>query len=521
MSAALNKFDFKCADYTDIILERASRLEVLRNNPELLKASKLHYKTHPVDFIEDWFWTHDPRKNPAMMPFILFPKQREYIQWLYEKYLNKEDGLTEKSRDAGVTWLCVAFAVWLWVFHPGTKTGFGSRKADLVDKIDDPDCIFEKARTILRALPQEFLPPDFLFEQDVKFMRIINRHNGSTIIGESGNNIGRGGRSTMYFKDESAFYEQPLKIEASLSQNSDVKIDVSTPNGNGNPFYVKRFGGKIDVFTFHWKDDPRKDEKWYQKQLDTLDPVTVAQEIDIDYSASVEGICIPAKYVRAAVNLKLEASGEKCAGLDVADEGGDDNVLLGMHGVVVEFIDAWKEGNTTQTTRKAHRIATDKGYAKVNFDSIGVGAGVKGESASLKETNKKSKVVFIGVNVGMPPTSGYYKTGKKNKDMFVNLKAQLWWELRDAFERTFEHVNNIKKYPIDKLISIPNDPQLISELSQPKVETNEAGKLKIESKIKLARRGIKSPNKAEALTIARAKSNVSTTHAMSRRGRVI
>jgi len=116
---------------------------------------------------------------------------------------------------------------------------------------------------------------------------------------------------------------------------------------------------------------------------------------------------------------------------------------------------------------------------------------------------------------------GYYKPGKENKDMFLNLKAQLWWELRDRFERTYEHVNNIKKYPVDKLISIPNDPQLISELSQPKVETNEAGKLKIESKLKLTRRGIKSPNKAEALTLAIAKSNVSTAEVMSRRGRLI
>ncbi|NOZ53812.1 MAG: hypothetical protein GXP08_11885 [Gammaproteobacteria bacterium] len=337
------------------------------------------------------------------MPFILFPRQKEYIYWLLDKYESKEDALVEKSRDAGATWLNMAFSVWMWRFHRGVKIGFGSRKEMLVDRLGDPDSIFEKGRMILKNMPKEILPVGFNINLHTPYMKILNPENSSAITGEAGDNIGRGGRSSMYFKDESAFYERAERIDAALSQNSNVKIDVSTPNGNGNPFYRKRFSGKLPVFTFHWKDDPRKDEKWYQKQIDTLDAVTVAQEIDIDYSASVEGICIPSKYVRAAVNLKLDASGDKVAGLDVADEGGDDNVLLGMHGVVVKFIETWKIGNTTQTTRKAHRIATNKGYSKVNFDSIGVGAGVKGEAASIIEINKKSKVRFIGINVGKPP----------------------------------------------------------------------------------------------------------------------
>ena len=112
---------------------------------------------------------------------------------------------------------------------------------------------------------------------------------GTIIKGEAGDNIGRGGRSSIYFKDESAFYERPDKIEAALSQNSDVKIDVSTPNGTGNPFYRKRHGGQIPVFTFHWRQDPRKDQAWYDNQKRILDPVILAQEVDIDYTSSAIG----------------------------------------------------------------------------------------------------------------------------------------------------------------------------------------------------------------------------------------
>jgi len=81
-------------------------------------------------------------------------------------------------------------------------------------------------------------------------LKIVNPETESTITGEAGDNIGRGGRNSIYFKDESAFYEHPLTIDAALSQNSDVKIDVSTPNGIGNPFYQKRFAGEDTSIRF-------------------------------------------------------------------------------------------------------------------------------------------------------------------------------------------------------------------------------------------------------------------------------
>lgn|GEM_PF-3269057 len=69
----------------------------------------------------------------------------------------------------------------------------------------------------------------------------------------------------------------------------------------------RRFSGKHEVFTFHWRDDPRKSEEWYEQQKAKKNPVTVAQELDLDYTASIEGICIPAAWVRAAVGLPLPA----------------------------------------------------------------------------------------------------------------------------------------------------------------------------------------------------------------------
>lgn len=488
--------DFRDPDYSDVLIKRAKRLRWAIDNPTDARRTLMAvYTRWPHRFINDWGITYDPRKKIPYIPFILMPKQEEYIYWLRDRYDNKEDFLVEKSRDMGLTWLNVAFAAWMLIFLPNVKVAFGSRKEALVDRIGDPDSIFEKIRIFLRNLPG-FLQPEWT----APHMKVMNHTNGASITGEAGDNIGRGGRSSIYLKDESAFYERPLMVDAALSQNSDCKGDISTPNGIGNPFYNKRHGGHIPVFTFHWRDDPRKDQAWYDKQKRELDPVIVAQEIDIDYHASIDNICIPNEYVQAAVDVPFEKTGKKKAGLDVADEGADANALAVADGVVVEFVEEWKQGNTSDTTLRAYNLALENNVDTINYDSIGVGAGVKG--AASKILMVRGNVGFVGVNAGSSPSEGEYAPGKNNKDMFSNLKAELWWKTRRRFERTYEHVVEGKDHKVEDMISIPNDPQLIAELSQPMYSFTESGKIKIESKVRMKSRGVKSPNKADAMMLS-------------------
>lgn len=328
------EIDWLKPDYGPVFAERRDRLVRLRGTPGMLEGLREYYRDNPVAFIEDWGCTFDPRNAerglPTVVPFLLFDKQRDFIGWLYDRWRAQEDGLGEKSRDMGVSWLCVAFAVWMWIFHDGSVVGFGSRKEEYVDQLGDPKSLFWKAREFIKWLPVEFRP-----DWDAPYMRIINKDNGSVIIGEAGSNIGRGNRASIYFKDESAFYEKPDAIDAALSQTSNCKIDVSTPNGNGNPFYRKRHGGKIPVFTFHWRDDPRKDEAWYRKQCEGLDPVIVAQEIDINYEGSVTNSFMPGRAVDAAQRRtaqEVEGIGPWMIGVDAAHEGDDESVIHARRG---------------------------------------------------------------------------------------------------------------------------------------------------------------------------------------------
>ena len=103
---------------------------------------------------------------------------------------------------------------------------------------------------------------------------------------------------------------------------------------------------------------------------------------------------------------------------------------------------------------------------------------------SIREKRSKSTLKVYPINPGSTKLWGYYAPGKLNSDMFLNLRAQLWWKIRKRFEKTYQKVNKKHDHPDDECISIPNDHELILELSQPKVFQNEAGKLQIESKEK-------------------------------------
>jgi len=231
------------ASLAEVYRARLERLDRIKGDPEALAAAQIYYRDHPWDFVRDWGLTTDPRRLEVgldpVMPFLPWPRQVEYLQWVMRKWRNGERGLCEKSRDCGVTWLSVAFAVSQWLFRPGFTCGFASRKEELVDKRGDLNAIFPKIWWFIENIPRVFLPKGF--GPDCRaHMRILNPENEAAITGEAGDNIGRGGRAALVFVDEAAFIEHQEAVDASLSQTTNCQIDISTPNGNGNLFYRKR-----------------------------------------------------------------------------------------------------------------------------------------------------------------------------------------------------------------------------------------------------------------------------------------
>lgn len=520
-------FDFKNPDYVAVFESRLDALNYIKRNPGELPKLKEYYRNDPAQFIIDWGVTSDPRNVerglPALTPFLLFPKQEEWIHWLVERWKNREPGLTDKSRELGLSWLTITVACTLCLFNGGMNIGFGSRKEEYVDKKGDPKSLLWKGRQFLTNLPVEFTGI-WNEKKHSPYMRIEFPENDSVITGESGDGIGRGARNSIYFVDESAWIPRAELIDASLSQTTNCRIDVSTPRGMNNSFARKRFGGKVSVFTMHWRDDPRKDDAWYHKMIhDIDDPVVIAQEIDLDYSASIEGILIPSIWAQSAVDahkhLGINPTGIHKAGLDVADEGADKNAICGRHGILIEYLECWsgKGADIFDTVERAFNLCDEHSYTILDYDADGLGAGVRGDARVINNRRKsgnQSQIKFNpfrGSGAVVNPEGNPFQSenedkdrekGRTNEDFFANAKAQAWWSLRRRFQMTYRAVVEKLPYNPEDIISIssflPEYKKLLIELSQPTYSQNNNGKILVDKKPD----GARSPNLADSVMIA-------------------
>jgi hypothetical protein len=515
--------DWRNPDYTSIFLRRARALRALRedlkqNGPAQLTAVKSYYREHISDFISDWGTTYDPRNVeiglPVLLPFILYPKQRAWVDWALDHWRRQRSGVTDKSRDVGMSWLAVATANALCLFYQGMSIGFGSYLKDYVDQTGEPKAIFVKLRLFRENLPAE-LNGAYDAENDAPYMRMFFRETQSQIGGQVGDEIGRGDRRGIYLIDESAHLQHPDKVDAALAMTTNCRIDFSSANGMANSFARRRFSLPAeDVFTFHWRDDPRKDDDWYQRKVHELNnPVIVAQELDINYQASVEGILIPSDWVQASIGacakLGFFPTGKATGALDVADEGADTNAFCGALGVEVRHLEEWsgKGSDIFGTVERAFRLCDQHQLSGFRADADGLGAGVRGDARVINERRMTTGPSILDIEA-FQGSEGVFEPrsqdvdGRFNEDMFKNRKAQSWWHLRTLFSNAYravvEHDQTIDR---DEIISLdPRLPlldKLCIELSQPTYSHDTAGKMLVNKQPE----GAKSPNLADAVMI--------------------
>lgn len=480
--------------------QRRMRLEACNADVDLQEVAMEACRDDVALWLQDWVWTFDPRLPDAILPFTPFPRQLEYLDWRADRKENNQRGQVEKSRDMGVTWLNVADQVHDWLWHDGHVGGFGSRKEAYVDNGDDPKSIFAKIRFLVAWLPKWMRPVGFDWRRHSAKMRLINPANGNSLIGEAGSDIGRGGRSRVFDLDEAAHIEAPNDVEAALSANANIIIETSTPRGGGNPFARRCRGGVIPLFSFHWRQDPRKDDAWYAKQVAELDPIVVAQEIDIDYDASISGQVVPMALVRPCVGRVAYKNerGALCVGVDIAEEGRDKSAHVVREGRNLSDLAEWHGADPVASTnilialglklevtrlQPGHRL-----YFQV--DKIGIGSGVVAGLREYVRTRLAKPLepgqlpwnpwVIVGViaSESAPDTS---PACDKRKDW-------LWWQCRE-WVRT-----EAPSMPDGKL-----GEQLARELSSPTYGINNSGAIVIESKTKMKSRGVVSPNLADAL----------------------
>ena len=162
-------------------------------------------------------------------------------------------------------------------------------------------------------------------------------------------------------------------------------------------------------------------------------------------------------------------------GVDVAREGDDSSVATVRSGCRVIYTDSWGKTDLMETSgiilQKIERFNLDP--KNVNLDSVGVGAGVY-------DRLREQKVYVNGIIAGGEP---------QDKEHYINIRAEMYDNLRKRFEAG--------------TISIPDDQDLIAQLSSIRFKIASDKKLQIVSKEDMKRiYHLKSPDKSDSLALA-------------------
>ena len=184
---------------------------------------------------------------------------------------------------------------------------------------------------------------------------------------------------------------------------------------------------------------------------------------------------IPLRDVEAAVKRQAQIPHDTTPvmGVDVARFGNDKTVIIIRHGPKVIYIDELRKSDIVNTTGAVVTAALKYKLKDIIVDEIGVGAGVLDNLKADKRFNAQ------GLNGSNSPS---------NNEKYLNLRAEVFDGLRQRFA--------------DGDISIPNDPELISQMASLTYKYNARGQLQLESKDQIRSTGRQSPDKADAIALA-------------------
>lgn len=207
---------------------------------------------------------------------------------------------------------------------------------------------------------------------------------------------------------------------------------------------------------------------------------------------------LPMGWLEQAAEPKDAEPGRIKLGCDIAAQGGDE--------FVIAKLDGWKAtmthhsqgadnenavvvaGRILEHIRSAEKQHHERGITepvRVKIDSIGVGWGVVG----ILETwgrERKHGAEIVGVNVAESP---------KDKTKFSNSRAELWWTTRQMIQPDSESG--------EQLLDLSElGTRELAQLNAPTYSTDSAGRIMVEKKDSIKRRGLKSPDRAEAILLA-------------------
>jgi len=341
-------------------------------------------------------------------------------------------------------------------------------------------------------------------------------------IGTAGNKaVGRSQTIQLFHGSELGFWqfaeEHSKGIMQAISNESGTEIILeSTANGIGN-YYHSRWLNALDgeseyqaiFLPWYWQDEYThqaenmhlSDEEEHLMSLYSDNGLTREHlswrrlkiaEFSKDWEAGVEkfqqeypfsaneafknpisNVFILSKYVERARKNDIEHTGRLIIGVDVAISERDRTAIIRRKGRCAYNLERLSNYNTMEIVGRLKRILNEEKPAKMYIDCIGIGAGVVDR---LREMGFNQ---VEGINVGR---------SANDKEKFKNLRAELWSDMRDWLYGEMQ-------------VQIPDDDILHGELISLGFKETSSGQLQIEGKDELRKRGMASPDGADALSL--------------------
>lgn len=280
--------------HDDHMAWRGKMLRQAHNDPVLQKDLLAACKESLLFWVNGFVWTKhefetDPdtgKQTPAIeahWPFNTWVIQDEAFSWADERFNAGEDGLFDKSREMGASWLCLTYLHWLWLFRDvPTEIREMSRVENLVDS-SSSDSLFAKHDYINEWLPFWMRPPGVMQrgKQNRTNLRLHNELNRNSILGAATSKFAlRAGRCAILLLDEFAAVENGEQIRTSTTSVAPCRLVNSTTIGAGTEYARWKNSGLIKIFSgLKFWNHPQKGKGRFVLQ----DPVTKRYEISSPY----------------------------------------------------------------------------------------------------------------------------------------------------------------------------------------------------------------------------------------------
>lgn len=345
---------------------------------------------------------------------------------------------------------------------------------------------------------------------------VFNRLDGSYKLATAGSkDVGRSNTAQLLHASEFAFWDNAILHMAGLGnaiadQPGTEIIIESTANGVGGPFHQMwqdAEAGKseyIAIFVpWFWEDGYRAplpdnfeltpdDVKYmdtygldmgqmawrrnkittYGKGFEWLFDQEYPATPSLAFRSSTADPLISPTTVMAAVNSDYRLrTGAFVIGCDPAEYGEDRTSIAFRHGRTAFKIEYHEKKGTMEVAGILAAYYKSLQPDAIFVDKIGIGSGIVDR---LKELN----IPVIGVNSA---------ERAEDHERYANKRAEIWYRMKEWLE--------------DGPNRIPNDAALIADISAPSYKTHSNGSRLIESKKDMKKRGVRSPDGADALAM--------------------